>query len=166
MSIDDLVRLSEEYNWYIIGYLIALPVFTFLLSKVYKTTPSINFLDYVFSTIIYLVSIPGLFSICLVAYSLLFVHQNLLQVNLMIYFLPLASMVVTFIIISGAAGFARLPGFKRLSGLMLLMAMVFIALFFLYRLRIHVLFLGSISNLFFIGIGIFVLMKIAISRMR
>lgn len=166
MSIDDLLRLSEAYSWYIIGYLVALPLLTFLLSKMYTKTPRINFLDYTFSTIIYLVSIPGLFSICLVTYSLLFVHENLLRVNLMIYFLPLVSMLLTFFVIGSATSFARLPGFKRLSGLMLLLAMVFAVLFFLYRLRIHVLFFGSISNLLFIGIGVFVLMKIAISRMR
>ncbi len=166
MSIDDLLRLAETNNWVILSFLLGLPVATFLLAKMYKKTPGRNSLDYVFTVLIYAIAIPGMFSFCLVGYSFMFIHQNMLQVNMVIYFLPLISMGLVFYLISRATDFDRLPGFKKLSALMLLMFLVMAVLFFLYRLRIHMVFFGSISNLFWVGLGIFVLMKIAMSRLK
>lgn len=166
MSIDNLLKLAEDNNWLILAFLLGLPVFTFLLAKIYKDRPERHPLDYVFTLIIYLIVIPGMFSFCLVGYSFMFIRQNMLQVNMVIYFLPLISMGLVFYIISRVTDFDLLPGFKKLSALMLLIFLVMCILFFLYRLRIHMVFFGSISNLFWLGVGVFVIMKLTMNRLK
>lgn len=166
MSIEELIHLVEGSNTYVTAYLIAIPLLSYLASLIYKPHPSNNVLDYFFTILIYLIAIPGMFAFCLVSYSLLFIHANMLKVDFVIYFLPLISMGVTFYLISRATDFVRLPGFKKLSGLMLLLLMVMTILFFLYRLRVYAVFFGSFTNLLFLGIGAFILMRFALGRIK
>ena len=48
---------------------------------------------YVYSVLIYLTSIPGVFAAVVVAYTMFFQRGNLLRLNVFVTFLPIASMV-------------------------------------------------------------------------
>ena len=49
--------------------------------------------NYLYSVLVYLTCVPGTFAAVITAYTLFFTGQNLLDVNPMVYFLPIASMV-------------------------------------------------------------------------
>lgn len=112
-----------------------------------------------YAVLVYLACIPGMFAAVLVAYTLFFSHENLLDANALAYFLPLATMLATLVVIRRRVAFGELPGFGRLSGLMTLLALSFAAALAIDRTRIFVGFFGSIDRLFLLVGAIFVLLK-------
>ena len=98
------------------------------------------------------------------AYSILFIRQNLLQVNALIYFLPLVSMAITLALVGRKVSFEELPGFDRLSGLVVLIAATFVVILALERTRIWLLFGGSMGTLLVAAALIYSVLKWAASR--
>lgn len=121
--------------------------------------------DYGYSVLIYLVGIPGTISVVLIGYSLFMVRQNLLEVDFLVYFMPVISMVVTFLLIGRSSDFDRLPGFERLSGLMMLIGLTFLVVLIIFKLRILVGFFASMESLVAIGIVLFILFKVAAKKL-
>lgn len=120
---------------------------------------------YVYSVLTYLSTIPGTFSATLILYGMFFVHTNLLNVNVLVYFLPLLSMFATLMIIGRQAQFSRLPGFDRLSGLLVMLAITFAVLLFVYKTRIFIAFFGSFQYLLLLGVVVFLLLKWSMKKM-
>ena len=114
---------------------------------------------YVYSAVVYMTTIPGLFAAVFVAYSLFFVRENLLDVNLLVYVLPILSMILTLGIIAASVDMDRLPGFDRLTGLMVMVAVSFLIAFLLERTRIWIVFGGSFFWLILVTLLAFVLLK-------
>jgi len=104
-------------------------------------------------------SFVAMFSAVLTAYSMFFRNENLLEVNLLVYVLPLVSMTVALVFVHKNVGFEAVPGFDRLSGLMILIACSFGLALAIHKTRIFVGFFGSIDRLFLLAAGIFALLK-------
>ncbi len=121
-------------------------------------------LRYLYSTLTYVSTIPGTFSITLIAYALFFTRTNLLDVNFLVYFLPLISMIVTLITIDKQAEYSKLPGIDRLSGLIALLAITFSIVLFIFKSRIFIGFFGSIEYLLALGILIYLLLKWSLKK--
>ncbi|MDE1464435.1 hypothetical protein [Spartinivicinus poritis] len=161
MSINELLSLIAEYQLVIVSYFISLPVVSYILLLMYKRTAQLNWVDYFLSVLVYLASIPGIISFSLIFYTLFIIRGNLLEVNALVYFLPVVSMVLVFVQIARKTDFEHLPGFGRLSGLMLMMLLTCIVVLVLQRLHFFVGFFASIESLIVIAVIIFTLFKIA-----
>ncbi|MCG8702043.1 MAG: hypothetical protein MI922_28570, partial [Bacteroidales bacterium] len=164
MTLQQFIMWLSDQQFYLFIYFGALPVLAFLASLIYKSNDGLTFDDYTLSVIIYLVAIPGMFSASLLLYHILMIRSNILNLNLTVYFLPVASMVLTFYLISRKAKFKKLPGFDRLLGLVTMLGIIFLILFFLSRLFFIIGFFGSIGMLAVIGVGLFVVFKVAMSK--
>jgi len=81
---------------------------------------------YFYSVLVYLTCVPGTFAAVITAYTLFFTRENLMDVNPLVYFLPLASMVATLVLIHKNVTFDLVPGFDRLEGLMVMIACSFV----------------------------------------
>jgi hypothetical protein len=114
---------------------------------------------YLYSVLVYLACVPGIFAGVLTGYTLWFTHENLLDVSLLVYILPLVSMVVTLILIGKNVGFDRVPGFDRLSGLMVMIACSFGIALAVQKMRIWLVFGGSIATLFLLAVAVFAMLK-------
>lgn len=114
---------------------------------------------YIYSVLVYAACVPGLFAAVLTAYALFFTRENLLDANLLVYFLPIASMVVTLVRIRKNVSFDEVPGFDRLSGLMVMIGLSFAVALAIDKTRIWVWFAGSIGTLFLLALGVFALLK-------
>ena len=120
---------------------------------------------YFHATLVYWVCIPGVFVAVLLAYLLLFQNTNLLKLNLLVFFLPLASTGVTLVLVQRAAGsFGALPGFGRLSGLLTMIGLAFAVAFLLHRLRFVIGFFGDFGTLLLIAAAAFVALKLGARR--
>ena len=137
-----------------------LPILSILM-KLFIRQPRAYFKPWkqFYSLIIYMSCIPGMFSTVLTAYILFFTHENLLNLNAIVYFLPIVSMIVTLIILRTGLDFNRLPGFKRLYGLMIMIGISFFLALFIQKMNIWIVFGGSVQMLFVLAIGIFLLLK-------
>lgn len=112
-----------------------------------------------YSVLVYLACVPGMLAAVLVGYSLFFTRENLLDASVLSHFLPLVSMAATLLIIRRKVDFRDLPGFGRLSGLMLLIALSFVIALAIDRTRI---FFGAfirVEHLFLLAAGVFILLK-------
>jgi len=146
-------------------FFLALPVIALLFNWIAKGVSHESPWKYIYSVLVYLTAIPAMFSIVLCLYSFFFQRQNLLQVNALIYFLPIVTMFASIFIISKEVEIDNLPGFKKLTALMLLLAVTFIAILIIEKTRIFVLFFGSMSSLFILFGILFLLFYFAWHRL-
>ena len=166
MSLQDLIDLVGNYGLLIAIYFVVPPLSGWLMGYLsYDRNGEIQIWDYVYSVLVYLVGIPGVISSVLIGYSLFFVRQNLLEVNFLIYFLPVISMALSFFMIGRRISFERLPGFDRLAGLMILIGLSFLVVLALFKLRLIIGFFASMETLAVIGIAVFILFQYASAKL-
>ncbi len=160
MTIQEIIQKLGPYSLYIFIYLILIPVLSFVYSKICGKERGIMAPHkYIYAVLIYLIAIPGIFGGVLTAYSLFILRANLLQVNFLIYILPVLSMIVTFIFISKGVDLNEVPGFDRLYGLLVVLGVTFILTLGIMKTRIWIFFGGSITTLLIIGVVLFILLK-------
>lgn len=114
---------------------------------------------YVYSVLVYLACVPGVFAAVVTAYSLFFRNESMLDVNLLVYFLPLVSMIVTLVLIRRNVTFDEVPGFDRLAGLMMMIGCSFAVALAIQKTNLFVVFGGSIGLLLALALGVFALIK-------
>ncbi|QQS28313.1 MAG: hypothetical protein IPM47_15825 [Sphingobacteriales bacterium] len=122
--------------------------------------------NYFYSTLVYLTTVPGIFALVLCVYTLFFErHRSLLEVNALVYFLPLISMISTLLIINRKIDMKHIPGFHRLSGMLMMIAVTFITILIIQQTRIWVIFHGSVMYLFGLFIVLFLLFYFGWNRL-
>jgi hypothetical protein len=127
MSLEDLMKALSQGWPYMLSFFTLLPFLSFLLGRMMKTQERTKKgWRFTFSFFVYLVTIPGLLSSVMLAYHLIFLSSNILELDFFAYFLPIVSMVITLSLVHNAIPLAELPGFNRLSGLMMVIASLFV----------------------------------------
>ena len=165
MSINELLTELGNYNLQIVLIFIGLALSPLIYGRMHpKYRGALPPYKYVYATLIYLVSIPGIFSILLTLYSLFVIRANLLEVNLVIYFVPIIAMVVAILLIKRNVDLDYIPGFDRLIGLFALIAITLIITLLILQTLIWILFRGSMVSLAIIGILLFLGLQWAANR--
>ncbi len=160
MTLRDLIQSAGHHALPVFATLAAVPVISFLVGISHRNGEGRNApWKFAYAVLVYLACIPGIFAAVLTAYTLFFSNESLLDANLLIYFLPIAAMVVTLVIIRKRVSFDDVPGFDRLSGLMVLMASSFVIALAIHKTRIFIGFFGSVEMLFVLAAGVFALLK-------
>ena len=80
-------------------------------------------------------------------------------VNVVVYFAPILAMIATLAIIRRSVDLDGIPGFDRLSGLIVLLALSFATVFVLSRLFVGVFFFGTLAALAAIAVIVFALFR-------
>ena len=161
--IADLERVPPLYL--LIAFL-APPLITWVFSLTHGQGAAMRSpLKYIYSALVYLVCVPGILAGVLVAYSVFFIRQNLLTVNVFVYFLPVLAMIGTLIIIGRKVSWHRLPGVDRLSALITILVITFGATLAIQKTRIWIFFGGSVKLLILIAIICFVLLKLSTRKL-
>ncbi|MDC8004858.1 hypothetical protein POV27_12420 [Aureisphaera galaxeae] len=164
MTLQNIIDQYGQFPKWIIGYYVVVILFSLLgLLTVSKN----NFkapISYGYTALVYLATIPGVFSVMLVAYNLFFLRANLLQLNIAVYFVPIIGMLLSLMIIHRTVPMSEIPGFDRLSGLILVITMAFILTYILQRMFFGVLFIGSFTHLILLFLVILVLLRLGWKR--
>ena len=160
MTTRELTHQADQHPLWLVATFVALPLVAWGLGQVHErgrggTAPW----KYFYSVLVYLACVPGMFASVLTAYALFLSRENLLDASLLVYFLPIAAMVVTLVFIRKSVSFDEVPGFDRLSGLMVMVACSFAVALVIQKTRIFVFFGGSIEWLFLLAAGVFALLK-------
>jgi len=166
MSIQDLIRRLGEHPAHLIAAFVAVPLFALVYGRVLtKGRGGLAPHKYVFAVLVYAACVPGIFSSVITAYTMLFTRKDLLGVNCLVYFLPIISMIVSIVIIRRAVDLDDVPGFDRLVGLCVLLAITFGVSLALLKLRVLVLFGGPLRSLVILAIFVFFLLKWAAHKL-
>ena len=126
MTTRELIEMADRYPL-ILGLAFMLPpVLAWIIGHLHgKDRGAESPWKYVYSVLVYAVCVPGLFSAVLTGYTLFFSRENLLDASLLAYFTPIVSMIVTLVFIRKSVSFDDVPGFDRLSGLMMMIGCSF-----------------------------------------
>ena len=160
MTTRELIQWAGQHSVALLLAFIAPPVLAWLAGQTHgKEQGKLAPWKYLYSVLVYLVCVPGMFAGVITAYTLFFSGENLLDANLLVYFLPIVSMVATLGLIRKNVSFDDVPGFDRLSGLMVMVGCSFGIALAIQKTRIFVFFGGSIEKLFLLAAGVFALLK-------
>lgn len=154
-----LARLAAD-PWPLVAFYGAVPAAALVLGLVHRRDGGNESpWKYLYSLLVYAACVPGLLGAVVTGYMLFFSRENLLDVNVLVTLVPVVSMVVTLLVAGRHVDFDRLPGFGRLSGLMVTIGLSFVIVLFLQKLNVFVFFGGSVVLLVSAAAFVFALLR-------
>lgn len=160
MTIREFLSLLGAQPLILLAVFGGLPVLTAAWGLIHKRSQSPSSpWKYGYSVLVWVSCVPGVLSGVLLAYAVFFARENLLDLDLLVYGLPLASLLATLFLIGRRMSFSEIPGLGRLWALVTLIAVSFALALAIDRTRIFVGFFGSIDRLFLLFAGILVVLK-------
>ncbi len=137
------MTLGEFFTWtgnnplLLLIYFAIIPLIALLAGFFQKGEGHLPPWTYFYSTLIYLVSIPGIFAVTLTIYFFLFEQRSILDTNLYTQILPVISMFVTILIIKKQVDLDHVPGFGKISGLILIIASLMSVMWIIDKTHIY-----------------------------
>jgi hypothetical protein len=122
MTLGEFFEWVGEHPGLLLGYFMGVPLIALLAGMFSKGEGHLSPWKYLYSILIYLVAIPGIFAVTLSIYLFLFERRSIMDTNLYTQVLPVLSMVATILIIKKQVSLDLVPGFDRISGLILIIA--------------------------------------------
>jgi len=136
------MTLQEFFDWlslhpgWLLFFFLFIPVASLIAGWIGKGEGHLSPWKYFYSALIYLVCIPGLFAVFLDIYLLIFDRQSIMEFNLYTQLLPILSMIVSILIIKSNVDLDLIPGFEKISGLIMMISAILVILFLVDRTRI------------------------------
>ena len=119
---------------------------------------------YIYSVLIYLVCIPGLFALTLNVYQFLFEKRSIMEMDLILQVLPIVSRIITLLVIRNNMDMSLIPGFDKLSGLLLLITAILGLMWIVDRTRLIAFVNLRFEFVIFIFIALFLMMRFGWKR--
>ncbi len=134
MTLGESIQLLSNNPIWVIGYCLFIPVIILVLNFVVcKDEGEQEPWNYIYSVLIYLVMIPGIFALFFSVYLFLFERRSIMDTNLYIQVFPLLLMLVSIWLIRRNVDLRDLPGFGKLSGLIMTISLVIILMWIVDR---------------------------------
>lgn len=160
MTIRDLIETADREPWLLAAVLLFAPIAAWLWGLLHGAGEGARSpWKYGYAVLIYLACVPGVFAAVLVAYTMFFLRESLLDVSLLVYILPIVAMVATLLLIRRRIELDAIPGFDRLWGMLLLLAVSIAAALAIQKTNIWVFFGASIEKLLLIALVLFAIGK-------
>ena len=137
------MTLAEFFDWIgerpglILTYFILIPLIALLAGAFSKGQGHLSPWKYLYSALIYLVSIPGIFAVTLSVYLFLFERRSIMDTNMYTQVLPIFSMIATILIIKKQVSLDQVPGFDKLSGLIIIISSLICLMWIIDKTHIY-----------------------------
>ncbi|MFT5164900.1 MAG: hypothetical protein ACI8P3_000123 [Saprospiraceae bacterium] len=167
MTLRELFELIGNNPAYVIGFFLFIPICALIAGFMGKNEGHLSPWKYFYSTLVYMVCIPGIFAITLNIYMFLFDRGKALDTDIYFQILPIISMIITLLIIRNNVNLEKIPGFKNVSGLLVMIFAVFALMWGLDRTRIFVIAFVNIP-FYFLGlifIGLLLIVRFGWTRL-
>jgi len=138
MTLTELFELISNNPVYILFFFIVIPLTALLSGILGKNEGHLSPWKYLYSTLVYLICIPGIFSITLSIYMFLFERRSIMDTDIYTQVLPVLSMILTLFIIRKNVNLDEVPGFGKLSALVMIITATLGLMWFIDRTRIIV----------------------------
>ena len=112
---------------------------------------------YLYSVLIYLTCVPAIFIVCLGLYAVAFENASVMNIDLVTQVVPVVSMIATLLITKSNVALDRIPGFGKISGLILMIFAASVLMMILRKMRLLVFSYMPIQQVGLIFLVIFVL---------
>lgn len=164
MTLREFFDLLAENHVYVIFYFFIIPFAAWLAGLLGKNEGHISPWKYLYSALIYLVCVPGIFAVTLDIYLFLFEKRSIFDTDIYTQILPIVSMIATLMIIRRNVDFDAIPGFEKLSGLMTMISATLIIMWFVDRTHIVVFSYLRFEVVVLIFIGLLLVIRFGWSR--
>lgn len=138
MTLNDLFRYALDNPVNVLFYFLLVPFAALLAGWMEREEGHLPPWNYLYSTLVYLVAVPAILSVAYSIYKWLFERGRIGDTNLLLQILPIASMLLTFYIVKRNVRIDALPGFNRLSGLVMMITAVMAVMWLLDKVRLIV----------------------------
>ncbi|WBM75444.1 hypothetical protein [Saprospira grandis] len=124
MQIEELIALLHQDPVALFFYFLLLPFMALLLNIISGPSPASSAYGYMYSLLVYGTAIPALISGVFWLYSIMMNQKNLLELSFSVYYLPLISAVIVFMILrKKGLKMKALPWFGELYELLITAAL-------------------------------------------
>ena len=164
MTLQDFFTLLERNPSILLFYFIAIPLTAFLAGIFGRGEGHLTPWRYLYGVLIYLVCIPGVLSFFLNVYVFLFERQSIFNLNITTQLLPIVSMLLTLFIIHKNVDFDDVPGFDKISGLVIIITTLLVFMWVIDRTRIIIFSLMPFYLVFVLFVVMIFVMKWGFSK--
>jgi hypothetical protein len=165
MTLGDFFNMIGENPQIIVFYFVAMPLTAFLAGLLGKNEGHLVPWNYLYSFLIYAVSIPGIFAVSLAIYLFLFEKGSIMKANIYTQVLPVLCMFITYSIIRKNVSFNDIPGFNKISGLIFMLSVLIIFMWVLEKTHLLVITFLPFWQFLLFFVGILVILRFAWMRM-
>jgi len=165
MTLKDFLDLCAANPSIILLYFLCLPMTAFLAGLFGKGEANISPWKYLYSVLMYLACVPGIFAITLNIYLFLFERQPIMEMDIYAQILPIIIMIFTLLLIRKNTCFEDIPGFNKLGGLLIVIAAVLGIMWFLDKTRIIVFSYMPVYFVFIILAILFIVIRYGARKM-
>jgi hypothetical protein len=164
------MTLQDFFNWvqssptYTLAYFIAIPAIALLAGIFAKEEGHLSPWKYLYSFLIYLVCIPGIFAVTLNIYFFFWERKSVMNAELLLQVLPILSMILTLFIIKRNVNLDHVPGFDKLSGFMMIIGILLSLMWILDRTHFFVFASMPFSTVLIILIGGILVIRYSLKR--
>jgi hypothetical protein len=138
MTLQELINRIGQNPDAILFFFIAVPLVAFLVGWLAPNEGHLPPWKYIYSTLVYLACVPGVFAIALNAYLFLFERRSIFAFDVYTQILPIFAMLLTLWLIRRAVLLEYIPGFQKLSGLVIMIFASLAIMWIVDRTRIMV----------------------------
>ncbi len=165
MTLKDFFEHCAANPTYLLAYFILIPFTALLAGWLGKDEGQEKPWQYLYSALIYLVAIPGVFAVALTIYTLIIEKRPILNMDVYSQILPVISMIATLLIISRNAEIKYIPGFDKISGLVISLSAAMGIIWFMDKVHIFAITIMPFSSLIIMFIVILIAIRIGWVKM-
>lgn len=166
MTLRELFDYLDSNPLSVVAYFLLILITALLAGFMGKDEGHLSPWKYLYSAIIYLVCVPGIFAAALAVYLFLFEQGgSIFNVNLLTQVLPVAAMLVTLGVVRRNVEFGYIPGFGRLTDLIMTIFTVFLLMYLLNRLHLVAWVYVPVQWLILIVIGLLLVVRFGLKRL-
>jgi hypothetical protein len=165
MTLRDFFDAASAQPVYILFFFLMIPFTALLTGWLAKGEGEDSPWKYLYSALLYLVCVPGIFAISLGIYLFLFERRSIFNMNVLMEVLPVLSMIGTMFIVRRNVDIDQVPGFDKLSGLVMMISAALAIMWFIDRTHIIIFSSMPIMYLLLIFIVLMVVIRFGWSRL-
>jgi hypothetical protein len=165
MTLGDFFTAASDQPVYIIFFFVMIPLTALLTGWLAKDEGEDSPWKYLYSAFLYLTCVPGIFAISLQIYLFLFERRSVFDMNVLLEILPVLSMLATILIVRKNVNIDRIPGFDKLSGLVMMIVAALAIMWFVDRTRIYMISFLPIQTVLLIFAGLLLMIRLGWSRL-
>lgn len=136
MTLSDFFTLISQNPVVLTGFYMIVPLIALLVGILGRDEGHLSPWKYIYSILVYVAAVPGMFAFMLTLYFWLFERRSILETDMFVQVLPIFSMAITFWLIRWNTPLDHIPGFGKITGLLLMVFVVLILMWIIDRTRI------------------------------
>ncbi len=157
MTIQEFTESAGDKPFMILLFYGFILIFAILAGIMGKDEGHLSPWKYLYSTLIYLTCVPAIFIVCLGLYAISFEGASILNTDLVTTVVPIFGMIGTLFITKSNVSLDRIPGFGKISGLILMIFAASVLMMILRKMRLLIFSYMPIQQLGLIFLVIFAL---------